>query len=120
MSGRHALIIDDSSVVRKYHGNILKAAGFLVDGASDGAEALEKSLSKSYNIILCDINMPVMDGLTYIKKFREQEKETPIIIITTQEEAVHREKGFEAGANLYVVKPITPEELILHVNMLLG
>ena len=117
---KKVLIVDDSSVVRKYHGNILKTAGFSIDGAADGAEALEKSLTNDYDIILCDINMPVMDGITYIKKYRAEQKETPMIIITTQEESRHQKKGFEAGVNLYVIKPVKPEELILNINMLLG
>jgi two-component system chemotaxis response regulator CheY len=117
---KKVLVVDDSRVVRSYHGNILKSAGFQVDGAADGVEALEKALSEEYDIILCDINMPRMDGLTFIKKYRELDKETPIIIITTQEEAINRQKGYEAGANLYIVKPVKPQTLITHVKMLLG
>ncbi|MBF0545291.1 MAG: response regulator [Candidatus Riflebacteria bacterium] len=114
------LVVDDSPVVRSFHINILKTGGFLADGASDGVEALEKALQTPYDAILCDINMPVMDGLTFIKKYREEEKDTPIIIITTQEEAIHRETGFKAGANIYIVKPVKPQELATHVKMLVG
>lgn len=113
------LVVDDSPVVRSFHSNILKSMGFKVDGASDGAEALEKSLANEYSLILCDINMPNMDGITFIKRYREVNQETPIIIITTQEEAVHKEKCYEAGANLYLVKPIKPSSLVLHINILL-
>jgi len=117
---KRVLIVDDSQVVRSFHGNILKSAGFYVEGASDGVEALEMALSRKYDIILCDINMPNMDGLTFVKRYREQERETPIIIITTQEENINRQKGYEAGADLYVVKPVKPNSLITHVKMLLG
>ena len=117
---RKILVIDDSPVVRSYHINILKSAGFYVEGASDGIEALEKSLKDQFDLILCDVNMANMDGLTYIRKYREEEKETPIIIISTQEENINQEEGFESGANIYIVKPVKPDKLILHINMLLG
>ena len=117
---KKVLVVDDSRVVRSFHGNILKSAGFQVDGAGDGVEALEKALNEDYDVILCDINMPRMDGLTFIKKYRELDKETPIIIITTQEEAINRQKGYEVGTNLYIVKPVKPQNLLIHVKMLLG
>ncbi len=100
--------------------NILKTSGYKAEGAVDGVDALEKSLSRRYDLILCDINMPNMDGLTYIRKYREEKEGTPIIILTTQEEAIHRRKGFEAGANLYIVKPVKPRSLLLHIQLLLG
>jgi two-component system chemotaxis response regulator CheY len=59
-----------------------------------------------------------MDGLSFIKKYREEKKETPVIIITTQEEAINRQKAYEAGANIYIIKPVKPQSLILHINML--
>ncbi|MDX9971577.1 MAG: response regulator [FCB group bacterium] len=117
---KNILVVDDSPVVRSFHMNILKTAGFTADGASDGVEALEKALVKHYDLILCDINMPNMDGLTFIKKYREEERETPVIIITTQEEAIHWQKGYEVGANIYIVKPAKPQKLVMHISMLLG
>jgi two-component system, chemotaxis family, chemotaxis protein CheY len=117
---KKVLVVDDSPVVRNFHINILKSAGFFADGASDGMEALEKSLTDHYDLILCDINMPVMDGLSFIKKYRDEEKETPIIIITTQEETINQLKGYEAGANIYIVKPVKPKNLISHISMLTG
>ena len=121
---RKILVVDDSPVVRSFHINILKVAGYLADGACDGIEALEKVTSKNYDLILCDINMPNMDGLTFIKIYREQNinnsENIPIIILTTQEEEIHRQKGYEAGANLYLTKPVKPKNLILHMQLLLG
>ena len=67
---KRILVIDDSHVVRSFHTNILKTAGFRTDGAADGVEALEMSLSKQYDLILSDINMPNMDGLTFIRRYR--------------------------------------------------
>ncbi len=117
---KRILVVDDSPVVRNFHINILKTSGYVADGAPDGMEALEKSLSGIYDLILCDVNMPNMDGLTFVRRYREKDEQTPIIILSTQEEAVHRQKGYEAGANLYIVKPVVPEDLILHMRMLLG
>ena len=114
------LVVDDSPVVRRFHINILKTSGFEADEAIDGAEALEKALLEPYDAILCDINMPKMDGLTFIKRLREMKEETPVIILTTQEEDIHRINAYEAGANLFVVKPVKPADLIMHIKMLLG
>ena len=114
------LVVDDSPVVRSFHINILKTSEFEADGAIDGAEALEKSLLNRYDAILCDINMPKMDGLTFIRRLREMKLETPVIILTTQEEDIHRINAVEAGANLFIVKPVKPADLILHIKMLLG
>ncbi len=114
------LVVDDSKLVRNFHINILKTEGFIPDSAGDGAEALEKALSGDYDLILCDVNMPVMDGITFVEKFREMEKETPIIIITTQRENYNKDRGIEAGANLYVSKPVKPDKLVLNIRMMLG
>ena len=117
---KKVLVVDDSPVVRSFHINILKTSGFIADGAIDGMDALEKSLKETYDLILCDINMPKMDGLTFIKRYRETEKETPVIILTTQEQEEQRNKGYAAGANLFIVKPVKPADLIIHIKLLMG
>lgn len=117
---KNILVVDDSPVVQHYHINVLKGAGFAAEGAADGMEALEKSLSKPFDLILCDINMPNMDGLTFIRKFREAGMVVPVILISTQEEYAHQKKGYESGANIYIVKPVKPAELIAHAKMLLA
>ena len=117
---KNILVVDDSPVVRSFHTNILKMSGFKSDGAADGVEALEKSLTIPYDLILCDINMPNMDGITFIRRYREQDEDAPIIILTTQEEEIHKEKSYRAGANLYLVKPVRPDNLVLHIKLLLG
>ncbi|MFH1135610.1 MAG: response regulator [Pseudomonadota bacterium] len=117
---KKVLIIDDSPLARKFHVNILRKSGFATDVAHDGAEGLEKALSGTYDVIICDINMPKMDGLAFTSKYREINELTPIIVLTTQERAVNRQEALEAGANLYLVKPAVPTDLLLHLKMLLG
>jgi len=114
------LVVDDSPVARSFHINILKTSGYLAEGAGDGIEALEKALGKNFDLILSDINMPNMDGLTFIGKYRENERETPVIVISTQEEATQKMKGYEAGADLYLVKPVKPVDLVNYIRMLIG
>ena len=114
------LIVDDSDLVRQFHSNILRASGFDTDTAIDGMDALEKALANKYSLIITDLNMPRMDGLTFIKELRKTGNETPVIIITTQEENENRIAGLKAGANLYIVKPVKPQDLITNVKMLLG
>jgi two-component system, chemotaxis family, chemotaxis protein CheY len=116
---KQILVVDDSPVVRNFHTNILKKEGFHVESAEDGIVALEKALITDYDLILCDINMPNMDGFTFVRKFRELEKEVPVIIISTQEEHHQTIEGFNAGANLYIVKPVSPQRLVEHIKLLM-
>jgi two-component system, chemotaxis family, chemotaxis protein CheY len=114
------LIIDDSPLARKFHVNILRTSGFATDVANDGIQGLEKALSQKYDVIICDINMPNMDGLAFTSTYREHNDLTPIIVLTTQEQDIHRQKALEAGANLYLVKPATPADLVVHLKMIIG
>jgi two-component system chemotaxis response regulator CheY len=100
----------------------LKSDGYDVSGASNGYEALEILFQDKYDLIVTDINMPKMDGYKLAQEIRKdpQYKDAPIIIISTESEAKDKQKGFQAGANVYVVKPVKPEELILNVKMLIG
>ena len=118
------LIIDDSEMIRNFHCYILKTAGFEVMTAIDGADALEKiyGSDQNINLIVTDINMPNMDGYTFVERLREDEQyeEMPIIIISTEDELKDMEKGYEAGANIYIVKPTEPDVLVENIRMLLG
>ncbi len=115
------LIVDDSEMVRNFHAYILKSAGFNVISAVDGADALEKLYMNDIELVLTDINMPNMDGYTLIEKIRDDEEfeDLPIIIISTEDEAKDKQRGFDAGANIYIVKPTDPSKLIENVKLLL-
>ena len=120
---KHILIVDDSKTVRNLVAFILKAEGFKVTTAEDGLDGLEKLYAmESVDLILSDINMPRMDGFTFIAHVREQDiyKDIPIIILSTEGEERDIQKGIQLGANLYMVKPAQPEKMVRNIKMLLG
>jgi two-component system chemotaxis response regulator CheY len=115
------LVVDDSAIVRNVHSVILKSAGFEVVEAKNGAEAYEKALSDHFDLLIVDINTPEMDGFSLCEKIRKNRnyKNIPILIVSTEAEQEDKIKGFKAGANLYLVKPVKSETLIQNINMLL-
>ena len=115
------LIVDDSEFVRSYHSYILEEADFQVITAVDGSDGLEKLYSNSCDLVLSDINMSNMDGYEFIRRIRADKKYSalPIIIVSTESEARDKMKGFEAGANLYIVKPSSPEMMVENIRMVL-
>jgi two-component system chemotaxis response regulator CheY len=119
---RSVLIVDDSEYTRNYHAYILREASFDVVTAVDGADALEKLFSRSFDLVPTDINMDNMDGSEFIRRVRSSGdyNDLPIIIISTESEAGDKSRGFLAGANFYIVKPSEPKPLIENVCMVLG
>jgi len=115
------LLADDSEMVRNFHSYILKNAGYKIITAIDGADALEKLLMNSVDLVATDINMPNMNGYELITRIRNMEdyEELPIIIISTESEAQDKQKGYDAGANVYILKPTPPEQLVESVNLLI-
>ncbi|ADU62883.1 MAG: response regulator [Pseudodesulfovibrio sp.] len=120
---KHILIVDDSKTVRNLVAFIMKKEGFKVTTAEDGLDGLEKLYSaKEVDLIVSDVNMPRMDGLTFIKTVREQEayRDIPIVVLSTEGQDKDIQTGLTVGANLYMVKPAQPEKLVRNVKMLLG
>lgn len=120
---KHILIVDDSKTVRNLVAFIMKKEGFKVTAAEDGLDGLEKLYSASeVDLIVSDVNMPRMDGLTFIKTVREQEayRDIPIVVLSTEGQDKDIQTGLTVGANLYMVKPAQPEKLVRNVKMLLG
>ncbi len=116
MNSLRALIVDDSSVMRKIVERSLRQAGIdlnQVIEAGNGAEALAVLQEQQVDLILCDINMPVMDGLEFIKQLREVEKAkgVPVIMITTEGSEAHVVQALSCGARGYIRKPFTPEQV---------
>ena len=116
------LIVDDSEFVRNYHSSILRDASFQVVTACDGMDALEKLFTHACDLVLTDINMQRMDGYEFIRRVRaeKQYEQLPIVIISTEGQTKDRKKGFEAGANLYIVKPCSPEVMMETLKMVMA
>lgn len=114
------MTVDDSKTIREMVSFTLKSANYDVLEAEDGVEALDVLKDKSPDLIITDVNMPNMDGITLIGKLREIEKfkSVPIIMLTTEHTDEKKVKGRSAGATGWIVKPFDPEKLIQVVNKL--
>ncbi len=125
MDAISALIVDDSSVMRKIVERSLRHAGInltQVLEAGNGAEALGMLAKHRVDLILCDINMPVMDGLEFIKQLPgvANAKDVPVVMITTEGSESHVVQALSCGARGYIRKPFTADQVKEHVTPLLG
>jgi two-component system chemotaxis response regulator CheY len=125
MNGIKALIVDDSSVMRKIVERSLVQAGLeltTVLGAGNGAEALALLADNQVDLILCDINMPVMDGLKFVRQLPgvANAKGVPVVMITTEGSEAHVVQALSAGARGYIRKPFTADQVKEHVIPLLA
>ena len=117
------LVVDDSSLVRLYYRSALETAGFEVKQAINGIEAMEKVLSESFDLVIVDVNMPRMDGFTFLRSLRSGVAEVatlPALVISTESEVRDFAEARVAGANFYLVKPVAEAELVRHVCVLTG
>lgn len=115
------LVVDDCQTTRKLLGHYLKSRGYAVVFAENGLDALEKLGSNDINLILTDLNMPYMDGMELIKTLRSDPNwvNIPILMVTTENDDVEREKAFSSGVNGYVVKPITGDTIAQNIKSIL-
>ena len=113
------LSVDDSDTIRSVLAMILKNFNFNPVMAKNGEEGLELFKNNEVDLIISDINMPVMDGITFIKEIRKIDKDIPILTLTTESDQNVRKQGTEAGANGWLVKPLDPAGLIETINMIL-
>lgn len=116
MSEIRALIVDDSSVMRKIVERSLRQAGLdpiVVCEAGSGTEGLELLRNKQVDLILSDINMPIMDGLEFLRQVRSQNLApgVPIVMITTESSEEHVKQAIQDGAQGYIRKPFTTEHV---------
>jgi two-component system chemotaxis response regulator CheY len=114
------MIVDDSASMRRVVGIALKGAGFQVIEGVDGKDALSKLTGQKVHMIISDVNMPVMDGITFLKAVKQMPayKFTPVIMLTTESEESKKREGQAAGARAWVVKPFQPEQLVDAVQRL--
>ena len=116
------LIVDDSNSVRMAIRMALTGAGYAVTEAADGAQGLSKASGSKFDMIITDLNMPNMDGLTMIRTLRKSPAQcgTPILFLTTESEDAMKQQAKAAGATGWLVKPFVPDQLIKVVRKVLG
>jgi two-component system, chemotaxis family, chemotaxis protein CheY len=122
-SRRRVLVVDDSSLVRLYCRKALEQAGFEVEQAINGIEAMEKVLEQHFDLLIVDVNMPRMDGFSFLHSLRcgaTGAATLPALVITTEAGRQDREDARAAGANFYLVKPVSESDLLRHVAVLAG
>lgn len=114
------LIVDDSASFRQVVGIALKAAGYEVIEGSDGADALAKMTGQRIHLIVSDVNMPNMDGISFAAAVKNMPayRFTPVIMLTTESAEARKLQGKEAGAKAWIVKPFKPDVLLAAVQKL--
>jgi len=112
---RRALIVDDERKIVEILSRYLKDEGFEVIAAFDGAAAIEKALAEPFDVMLLDLNLPIVSGVEVFKRVRRQ-SDVPILMITVRDEDVDRVVGLELGADDYIVKPFNPREVVARVK----
>lgn len=106
------MLVDDSKTIRRIQRSILEQLGYTeIEEACDGQDALSRVSAFQPTLILLDWNMPNMDGITFLKTFRQRDTTTPVIMVTTEAEKTRVIEAIRAGVNNYVVKPFTPDLL---------
>jgi two-component system chemotaxis response regulator CheY len=118
--GKTILIVDDSASLRQVVGMTLKGAGYEVIEACDGKDALGKLTGQKVHLIISDVNMPNMDGLTFVTEVKKNPayKFTPVIMLTTEAGEEKKKQGQNAGAKAWMVKPFQPQQMVAAVEKL--
>jgi two-component system, chemotaxis family, chemotaxis protein CheY len=117
------LVVDDSSLARLYYRNILAKAGYEVEQAINGIEAMEKVLAQAFDLLIVDVNMPRMDGFSFLRDLRRAAREAatvPALVISTEADEQDIHDARTAGANFYLVKPVSEADVLRYANVLAG
>ncbi len=116
------LAVDDSVSIRQMVEFTLKSAGHEVVLATDGTEALDVAKTRSVDLVLTDVNMPQMDGITLIRELRglATYKFTPMLMLTTESSPEKKQQGKAAGATGWIVKPFNPDQLVATIARVIG
>jgi two-component system chemotaxis response regulator CheY len=118
---KRILIVDDAATVRMYHRGILESAGYMVEEAMNGIEALEKTLESPFDLYVVDVNMPRLNGYGFLSELRQQEiPQQPAIMVSTEAEPGDEAAAYLAGANGYLIKPVQPTQLLTYTRLMLG
>ncbi|MBI4688374.1 MAG: response regulator [Nitrospirae bacterium] len=115
------LVVDDCQTTRKLLGLYLKGKGFEVSFAENGLDAIEKLGAGSVNLVITDLNMPYMDGIELIKNIRANSdlSQIPILMVTTEADPEEQQRAYSAGANGYLIKPVTAEKVISNIKQII-
>jgi two-component system chemotaxis response regulator CheY len=115
------MVVDDSASVRQVVGLALRGAGYTVIEGVDGQDALSKLKGQKIHLIISDVNMPIMDGITFVQEVKKMPmyKFTPIIMLTTESQEGKKLQGQAAGAKAWVVKPFQPAQMLAAVSKLI-
>jgi two-component system chemotaxis response regulator CheY len=118
---KRILAVDDSPTMRQLVRVTLTRSGYEVMEAEDGAQGLSKATAEAFDLVLSDINMPVMNGLDMVRALRKlpSYKFTPIVLVTTESQVEKKQEGKTAGATGWIVKPFEPEQLLAVVAKVL-
>jgi two-component system chemotaxis response regulator CheY len=116
------LAVDDSSSIRQMVSMTLTSAGFAVIEAKDGAEAFSKATTNHVDAVLTDVNMPVMNGLDFMRKYRAHPSSAgvPVVFLTTESDASLKDEARQAGATAWLVKPFNPDQLLAVMKKVAG
>jgi len=122
LANNRILAVDDSASMRQMVAFTLTSAGFQVAEAEDGKVALEMAQKEKFNLVLADVNMPNMDGITLVRALRglADYKFTPLLMLTTESTPEKKQEGKSAGATGWLVKPFNPEQLVSTVKRVIG
>lgn len=112
------LIAEDEPSVRRLISFKLEKENFLVEEAENGEEAMEKLRSSSYEILILDLMLPMLEGMQILKKMKEEEIDIPVLILSAKSQEKDISRGFELGADDYLTKPFKSQELIIRVKKL--
>ncbi|MFP9134770.1 response regulator [Shewanella algae] len=116
------LAVDDSASMRQMVSFTLRTAGFDVTEANNGEEALKVAQGREFDLVISDVNMPIMDGIELIRNLRElpNYKFVPMLMLTTESTTDKKQQGRAAGATGWIVKPFNPDQLLATVRKVLG
>ena len=122
-TAKRILVVDDASLVRRYYRSALETAGFEVAEALNGLEALELLLGDRFDLVIVDVNMPQMDGVSFLQTLRAKSlplSSIPALVISTESAPQRIAAARAVGANFYVVKPLSAETLVQYASLFCG
>jgi two-component system chemotaxis response regulator CheY len=122
MTMKRILIVDDSPTVRKLISYVLRKKAYATEEAEDGMDAMEKLSALEVDLVIVDLNMPNMDGISFVKNLRNSyyNLDLPVIMLTTTSDTDLKNEAYGAGVNMFLNKPVQPDVLLFKIESLLG